>query len=245
MKTRTVRIVIADDHTILRDGLRALLESQPDVEVVGEAANGRDAIRVVNERQPDVLVTDVTMPLTNGTDAIRILKKRHPHLKCVALTIHGTERYVRAALGCGADAYVLKEDSITELLHAIRHVLQGKKFLSTGISTAVVAGYLDGPLQPQNLAFNGKLTHRECETLKLIAEGLKNKQIAAHLCVSVKTVEKHRANLMRKLDLHSGPALTAYAFENGLVANQAFRRSADPSSMGMRATTTAPFPGEL
>ena len=220
LKTRSVRVVIVDDHTILRDGLRALLESQPDLEVVGEAGNGRDAMKVVNETMPDVVVTDVTMPLTNGTDAIRVLKRRHPELKFVALTIHSTERYVRAALGSGADAYVLKDDSAKELLHAIRQVLQGHKVLSTGVSKAVVEGYLDGPSAPESL-LNGKLTHRECETLKLIAEGLRNKEIATHLCVSVKTVEKHRANLMRKLDLHSGPALTAYAFENGITAKHA------------------------
>jgi len=238
MKTGRVRVIVADDHTILRDGLKALLESQPDLEVVGEAANGREAIRVANEQQPDLLVTDITMPLTNGTDAIRVLKKRYPRLKVIALTVHSVDKYVRTALGCGADGYVLKDDSIAELLRAIRYVLQGKKFLSAGVSTGIVEGYLGQSTASKSPVLDGKLTHRECETLKLIAEGLKNKEIAAHLCVSVKTVEKHRANVMRKLDLHSGPALTAYAFENGLTTKH-------PSVSGISATTMAPAPGEL
>lgn len=212
-----VRIVVADDHTILREGLTALLNVQPDFEVVGEARNGREAIMVTNELKPDVLLTDISMPLTNGTDAIRGLKKRYAELKVIALTVHSTDKHVRAALGSGADGYVLKDDTTTELFHAIRHVRQGKKFLSAGVSKGVVDAYLNQSTKPNKLGVDNRLTNRECETLKLIAEGLKNKEIAAHLCVSVKTVEKHRANLMRKLDLHSGPALTAYAYENDIM----------------------------
>lgn len=220
MKKARVRVVIVDDHAILRDGLRALLESDADFAVVGEAANGREAVRVTNQRKPDLVITDVTMPLTNGTDAIRVIKKRHPAIKLVVLTVHNTERYVRTVLAFGADAYVLKDDPGSELIYAIKHVMSGKKYLSPSISNAVVQGYLDGSIEPKIEGAGGQLTHREAETLKLIAEGLKNKEIAEHLCVSVKTVEKHRANVMRKLDLHNGPALTAYAFANGLTRNQ-------------------------
>ena len=212
------KIVVVDDHAILRDGLKALLNNHSEFEVIGEAGNGRDAIRVVNELEPDVLVTDISMPLTNGTDAIRALKKRHPNLRVVTLTIHAAERHVRAALESGTDAYVLKDDSSADLIQAVRHALKGKKFLSAGIANRVVQGYLDR--SGESSVVGDTLTHRERETLKLIAEGLKNKEIASHLSVSVKTVEKHRANLMKKLDLHNGAALTAYAFENGLITRQ-------------------------
>lgn len=210
-------VVLADDHAILRDGLKALFNAQEDFEVVGEASNGREAVQIVNALEPDVLVTDVSMPLTNGPDAVRTLKKRHPNLKVVTLTIHAAERHVRVALESGTDAYVLKDDSSGELIRAVRHVIQGKKFLSAGIANRVVQGYLDRT-NPESSVLGDTLTNRERETLKLIAEGLKNRQIADHLSVSVKTVEKHRANLMKKLDLHNGAALTAYAFENGLTS---------------------------
>ena len=215
-KSKT-RIVLVDDHAILRDGLKALFNQQGDFEVVGEASDGREAIRVVNKLQPDVLVTDVSMPLTNGPDAVRALKKRHSNLKVVTLTIHSAEHHVRMALESGADAYVLKDDCSRDLILAIRYALQGKKFLSAGIASRVVQGYL-GRSGSDSSMIGDTLTHRERETLKLIAEGLKNKEIANHLSVSVKTVEKHRANLMKKLDLHNGAALTAYAFENGLAS---------------------------
>lgn len=215
------KVVIAEDHTILREGLRALLSLEPDLQIVAEAENGRQAIQAANLHKPSLILIDITMPLTNGTEAIRRIKRRYPEMKVIVLTIHKTEEYIRAALEAGADGYVLKDDPSAELLHAIRNVFKDRKYLSPGISNRVVLGYLAGSSQSSSLTSLGRLTEREREILKLIAEGKKNREIAAYLSVSLKTVEKHRSNLMKKLDLHSGPALTAYAFENGLLITSA------------------------
>lgn len=215
------KVVIAEDHTILREGLRALLSSEPDLQIVAEAGNGREAIQAANLHKPRLILIDITMPLTNGTEAIRRIKRRYPEIKVIVLTVHKTEEYIRAALEAGADGYVLKDDPSSELLHAIRNVFKDRKYLSPGISNRVVTGYLAGSAHSPSLTSLGRLTEREREILKLIAEGKKNKDIAAYLSVSLKTVEKHRSNLMKKLDLHSGPALTAYAFENGLIISSA------------------------
>ncbi|MGH8503209.1 MAG: response regulator [Gammaproteobacteria bacterium] len=215
------KVVIAEDHTILRDGLRALLSSEPDLQIVGEAQNGHEAVQVARQLRPNLILIDITMPLTNGTDAVRRIKSRYPEIKIIVLTIHKTEEYIRAALKAGADGYILKDDPSSELLHAIRNVLKDRKYLSPGISNRIVTGYLAGSPESSLSTRLGDLTDREREILKLIAEGKKNKEIAAYLSVSLKTVEKHRSNLMKKLDLHSGPALTAYAFENGLLISTA------------------------
>ncbi len=219
------KVIIAEDHAILRDGLRALLSSQPDLQIVAEAENGLEAVQVARLHRPSLILIDLTMPLTNGTEAIRRIKRRYPEIKIIVLTIHKTEEYIRAALKAGADGYVLKDDSSSELIIAIRNVLRNKKYLSPGISNRVVIGYLAGPNQSSAQGQLTTLTEREREILKLIAEGKKNKEIAAYLSVSLKTVEKHRSNLMKKLDLHSGPALTAYAFENGLLISSAATNS--------------------
>jgi len=211
------KVIIAEDHTILREGLRALLSLEPDLNIVAEAGNGREAVEAANLHKPKLVLIDITMPLTNGTGAIRRIKRRHPDIKVIVLTVHKTEEYIRAALEAGADGYVLKDDPSSELIHAIRSVLRDKKYLSPGISNRVVSGYLSGGVTSSSMSRLGHLTDRETGILKLIAEGKKNKEIAVYLSVSLKTVEKHRSNLMKKLDLHSGPALTAYAFENGLL----------------------------
>lgn len=211
------RILIAEDHTILREGLRALLSNVPDLEIVGEAEDGREAIRSAAILQPSLILMDLSMPNTNGTEAIRAIKRRQPEIKIIALTVHKTEEYVRATLEAGADGYVLKDDTHNELLTAIRNVERGKTYLSPGITSRVITGFLDRSTTPTSQRSWDGLTHREREIMKLIAEGNKNKDIAEYLSVSLKTVEKHRSNLMRKLDLHSASALTAYAIENGLI----------------------------
>lgn len=211
------QVLIADDHTILRDGLRALFSSEDDLEVVGEVDNGRDAMRCLSTLKPHLIVMDLSMPQLNGTEAIRHIKKRYPEIKVVVLTFHRAEEYVRASFDAGADGYVLKSDSQTELLAAMRSALRGKTYLSPGIADKVVIGYLGQQGAPAGTLSSNTLTHREREVLKLIAEGHKNKEIAEVLSISPKTVEKHRANLMKKLGLHSAAALTAYAIENGLV----------------------------
>jgi DNA-binding NarL/FixJ family response regulator len=213
----TLRVLIAEDHTILRDGLRALLAQAPDLQVVGEAGDGREAMRCANELQPDIVLMDLSMPNVNGTEAIRAIKRRLPQTKIIALTGHKSEEYVRATLEAGADGYVLKDDTHSDLLLAIRSAVRNGTYLSPGISRNVVQGYLKGDSEAAPRTSWDKLTHRERGIIKLIAEGYKNREIAEYLSLSPKTVEKHRSNLMRKLDLHNASAITAYAMENGLM----------------------------
>jgi DNA-binding NarL/FixJ family response regulator len=214
----SINIVIAEDHTILREGLRALLEAQHDFTIVCEAVNGKEALQCVAVHKPDLVLMDLSMPNTNGTEAIRNIKRRYPHTKILTLTVHKTEEYVRAALKAGASGYMLKDDNKAELITAIRNVCDGKTFLSTSICGNVVSGFLaDSTTTSSGTSSWEILTHREREVIKLIAEGLRNKEIAEYLSVSHKTIEKHRSNLMKKLNVHSAAALTAYAINNGLL----------------------------
>ena len=212
-----LRIVLAEDHTILREGLRALLSADPAFEIIGEAQDGRDAVRCVEKLEPDLLLMDLSMPRMSGIDAIREIKKRYPDIKIIALTVHKTEEYLLATLQAGADGYVLKDATHDELVLAIKNVMGGKSYLSPGVSEKVIEGYLDGKESNRSRSPWETLSQREREVLKLIAEGYKNKEIAGDLCISLKTVEKHRANLMKKLDLHNAAALTVYAMQKGLV----------------------------
>lgn len=212
------RIVIAEDHTILREGLRSLLSSHPDFEIVGEAEDGREAIRCVENLSPDLVLMDLSMPRMNGMGAIREIKKRFPETKILTLTVHKTEEYVLATLEAGSDGYLLKDATHEELVIAIRSVLKGKSYLSPGISDRVIEGYLEGQKFVGSSTLLDTLTPREQEILQLIAEGYKNKEISEHLCISIKTVDKHRTNLMQKLDLHNASALTAFAIERGLAS---------------------------
>jgi two-component system response regulator NreC len=211
------RIVIAEDHTILREGLKALISSNPDFEIVGEAENGREAVRCVEKLMPDLILVDLSMPRMHGIDAVREIRKRCPKTKILVLTVHRAEEYVRAALEAGTNGYVLKDATHAELLVAMENVLEGKPYLSPGVSEKVIDGYLAGGKPPKPCSAWDRLTQREREVLKLIGEGYKNREIAEDLCISVKTVEKHRANLMEKLDLHNVSALTAFAMERGLI----------------------------
>lgn len=215
---RPFRIVIVEDHTILREGLRALLSADPEFEVVGEAEDGRDAVRCAEQLGPDLVLMDLSMPRMHGFEAIREIKRQHPETKIVALTVHKTEEYILATLQAGADGYVLKDATHSELVLAIRNVLKGKRYLSPGISEKVIEGYLEGKEVVKTRSSWDMLTRREREILKLIAEGYKNKEVADYLCISLKTVEKHRANLMKKLDLHNAAELTALAITKGLVS---------------------------
>ena len=216
METRR-KIVIAEDHTILRAGLRALLAAQNGLEVIGEAGDGREAIRKVDTLQPDLLLIDLSMPKLNGIDAIREIKSQHPEIKIIVLTVHKSDEYIIAALKAGANGYMLKDASQNELLLAIDYVINGKTFLSPSISDKVVDAFLNTDKKDKPAAVLDNLTAREREILKLVAEGNTNKKIADHLCISLKTVEKHRSNLMKKLDLRNTAALTAYAIEKKMV----------------------------
>jgi DNA-binding NarL/FixJ family response regulator len=214
------RIVIAEDHTILREGLGSLLSSSPEFEIVGEAEDGREAIRCVEKLKPDLILTDLSMPRMNGMDAIREIKRQSPKTKVLVLTVHKTEEYILATLKAGAEGYILKDATHAELMTAVKNVLGGKHYISPGISEKVIEGYLEGRKTLKTRTSWETLTQREREILKLIAEGYKNKEIADYLCISVKTVEKHRSNLMEKLNLHNVQALTAFAIEKGLVSRE-------------------------
>ncbi|MCC6631813.1 MAG: response regulator transcription factor [Gammaproteobacteria bacterium] len=215
------RILIADDHGIMRDGLSALLAQEQNLEVVGLASNGREAIRAAEQLKPDLIIMDVSMPLTNGQEAIAHIKKRTPEVRVLVLTFHSDDNNIYHALRSGADGYVLKDDSRVELLNAIRVVLSGKSYLSPAICDRVVSGYLGGGKGvddgPRADTGPGSLTTREREILKLVAEGHRTRQIAKFLSLSPKTVEKHRSNMMRKLNLKSAAAVTSYAIVNGFV----------------------------
>lgn len=211
------RIVIAEDHRILREGLKSLLASKPEYNVVGEAEDGLDAISIVRESNPDLVLLDLSMPKLDGLSAMRDIKKIRPETKILALTVHADEDYVLEAFNAGADGYCLKDAGRTELLMAIESIFSGKSYFSPGIADKVLEGYLEGRRKIKSTSAWETITRREREVLKLIGEGYKNKEIADLLCISVKTVEKHRSNIMKKLDLHNAAALTAYAIEKGLV----------------------------
>jgi DNA-binding NarL/FixJ family response regulator len=217
MDTEKKKIVIAEDHTILREGLKALLSSCNELEVIGEAEDGREAVKLASELEPDLMLMDLSMPRMNGIEAIKEIKKRNPEIKILILTVYKTEEYVLASLQAGADGYILKEANHSEFLLAIKNVLMGKHYLSPEISGKVIEGYLKGQQHQAPATIWDTLTSREREILKLVGEGYKNREIADDLCISLKTVEKHRENLMKKLDLHTASALTSYAIEKGLV----------------------------
>lgn len=212
-------ILIVDDHALMRNGLEAMLASEPDYEVVGVAADGMTAIRSVAELKPDIVMMDLTMPRTSGMDAIVQIKRQYPEVKIVALTFHKEEKYIHATLEAGADAYVLKDDSRTELFNALANVVTGNNYLSPSIVDKVVAGYLSGGDAATAQPSWEVLTRREREVIKLIAEGKRTKEIAEYLSLSPKTIEKHRTNLMRKLDLHNVSEVTVYAIKNGFVTD--------------------------
>jgi DNA-binding NarL/FixJ family response regulator len=212
-----IKIAIAEDHAILREGLRSLISSNQDMEVVCEAMDGHEAIRCVDTFRPDILLLDLSMPRLNGLDAIREIKRINKPTKVIVLTVHKTEEYVRASLLAGAEGYLLKDAGYSELLAAIRSVMSGNRYLSPEISGTVIDGYLEGRKTGAAITAWDTLSNRERQIVKLIGEGYKNKDIADLLCISVKTVEKHRANIMQKLDIHDVSGLTALAIEKGIV----------------------------
>jgi DNA-binding NarL/FixJ family response regulator len=211
------RILIAEDHNLLRQGLRSLVSSLPDFEVVGEGRDGKEAVRQAIALTPDLILMDPSMPGMNGIEATAQIKRRMPAVKVVALTAYKTDEYVREALRAGADGYILKDASYDELVMALRSVIGGKKFLSPDVSGHLVDSYLHGGRPEAKAAPWDKLTARERSILKLIAEGRTNRAAAEFLNVSPKTVEKHRANLMRKLGLRNVAELTLVALESGLI----------------------------
>lgn len=213
------RVLIVEDHTILRDGLRALLSSAKELEVVADAANGLEAVAQVRKHLPDLVLMDLAMPKMTGMEAIREIRHRFPLTRIIALTVNNSEESFLAAIDAGADSYVLKDTSYVDLMSAIRNTLAGKTYLSPGISRQVLEGYIESKRNKTTPRTElEKLTARERQVLKLIAEGQTSRAIADTLCISTKTAERHRSNLMEKLDLHSVSALTLFAVKKGLLS---------------------------
>ena len=212
-----IRVLLADDHKIIRDGLRMLIDREAGMEVVAEAENGRQTVRLAQKLSPHVVIMDVTMPDMNGIDATRRLAEEAPGVRVIGLSMHSDRRYILGMLEAGARGYLLKDCAFEELAAAIRNVAAGNTYLSPKIADVVVKGYLDRTSGPSP-GLGSALTPREREVLQLLAEGMAAKEIASHLNVSVKTVETHRRNMMEKLDMHSVAELTKYAVREGLVS---------------------------
>jgi DNA-binding NarL/FixJ family response regulator len=214
------KVVIVEDHRLFREGLKSMLADKSEFEVVGEAGDGVEAITCIRRRKPNLVLLDLSMPKMNGISVMREIKSQFPEIKILALTIHESDRYVLEAFEAGADGYCLKDAGRNELMVAVSSVLEGKTYISPTISDNVMEGYLTGRKKLKSKTTWDTITPREREVLKLLGEGYQNKEIAEMLHISVKTVEKHRANIMTKLDLHNAAALTAYAIEHGLVAKE-------------------------
>lgn len=216
---RDTRLLIADDHTIVRQGLRKLLEDEPGMEVVGEAIDGRDAVAKAMDVMPDIVLMDLSMPGLHGLEATRQIAKRLPKTRVLILSMHKNEAYVLQALQSGASGYILKDSASEEVVGAIRAVMRGDSYLSPAISRVVIEDYLrlSVPGQSGAKSLYDTLTVREREIFQLLAEGMKNQEIAERLHVSVKTVETHRAHIMEKLGLNNIAELVKYSIEIGIV----------------------------
>ncbi|MEE9369907.1 MAG: response regulator transcription factor [Sedimentisphaerales bacterium] len=213
----SVRILLADDHAIMRQGLRSLLEKEADMEVVGEVADGRKALELVRELVPDIVVMDISMPNLNGIEATHQITKELPNVKVIALSIHSDRRFVAGMLKAGASGYILKECLFDEFVRAIRTVATGEIYLSPTITGVVVEDYVKRLATMVNSQF-ATLTDREHEVLQLLAEGKTTKQIALELHVSTKTIEANRRHIMDRLNIHSIAELTKYAIREGLTS---------------------------
>ncbi|MGD8702132.1 MAG: response regulator transcription factor [Desulfosarcina sp.] len=214
---RKHQLFIVEDHQLFREGLKAMLNKREDIEIVGEAEDGLEAVRRIRKAKPELVLLDLSMPKMGGISVMKEVKRELPETRILALTIHESDQYVLEAFEAGADGYCIKDASRKELMLAIDSLLEGKTYISPGISDQVMEGYLSGRKTLKENSRWDTVTQREREVLKLLAEGYTNKDIGEFLHISVKTVEKHRANLINKLDLHNIAQLTAFAIENGLV----------------------------
>ena len=211
----SVRVMLVDDHVVLRDGLKSLLNYEPDIEVVAEASDGREAITIVDQVKPDIVISDISMPGLNGIESCRILRQDHPTLKIIVLSMHSGQEYVLQALQAGANGYVVKQADASEVITAIRAVIVGGAYLSPSISKHLIDDYLT--LSPEELA-GPKLTTREREVAQLMAEGESTRTISEALTISIKTVETHRMNIMKKLNAKSPADIIKYALKKGWIS---------------------------
>ena len=215
---KKIRVLLAEDHTIVRKGLRSLLEREATIEVVGEAQDGREAVVRVQQLRPDVVILDITMPELNGLEATHQIKRSNPEVNVLILSVHGSEEYVFQALSAGASGYLVKKAAPDELVTAIQAVYRGEPFISPFISGRILQDQVRRTkITPEEFRVYEKLTHREKEILQLVAEGRSNREIAGLLFLSIKTVQTHRANLMDKLGIRSTAELTQYAMRRGLI----------------------------
>jgi DNA-binding NarL/FixJ family response regulator len=211
---KKIRILIADDHSVVREGLRALLGKVPDFHVVAEACDGEEAVRLVDEKKPDVALMDISMPGINGIEATRRVKKTSPDTKVLIFTIHENEEYVYQIVAAGANGYVLKDAGKNDLIAAVRAIESGGRFFSPGVSKLIIDEFVRRSQATPTPSNRSILTSREAEILRYIASGLTNAEIARKLFLSVRTVNTHRTNLMHKLDVHNTAGLVRYALEN-------------------------------
>jgi DNA-binding NarL/FixJ family response regulator len=224
-----LRIVLVEDHAILREGLKALIEIEPDFEVVGEFGSVDQCLAGLDQLQPDLVLVDLELPQRSGIELLAHVKHLVPTARKLVLTAHSGEEHVRAALNAGADGYVLKDSDSAELMSAIRAVSAGQQFLCEVVANKILWGYLSGGEPRRRAATAGSITGREREVLTRIARGQPNKFIARALGLSVKTIEKHRSNLMRKLNLHNAAAITLFAVRNGLTGEPQSDVQCDPT----------------
>jgi DNA-binding NarL/FixJ family response regulator len=218
---KRIAVLLVDDHTVVRQGLRALLESESDLKVVGEAENGRQAVRLAKKILPDVVVMDVAMPVLNGIEATRQICKEIPATKVLGLTSYGDDEYVTQLMQAGASGFLIKQTAADDLLKAIRQVNEGKTYFSPSVAKRLREQKFELVSNGHHTNKAGELTSRESEVLQLIAEGFANKQVAAELSISIKTVEKHRQQVMNKLNIHDVAGLTRYAIARGWVESSA------------------------
>lgn len=220
---KKIRILIADDHSVVRSGIRMVLQSSPEFAVIAEAEDGEEAVELAAKHKPDVVVMDISMPHLNGIEATARMKQDDPNIKVIILTVHADEEYVFQILRAGASGYVLKSAGKKEIFSAVRSAVSGERFFSPGISNLIIDGFINRAKEPapQPVLTGGsgkqQLTKREIEVLEYIAQGYTNRKIADTLFLSVRTVNTHRTNLMQKLDIHDTARLVRYAIETGLV----------------------------
>jgi len=215
---KTITVLLADDHAVIREGLRLLLETTPDIQIIAEAENGHEAVQRATKFLPDVVLLDLAMPQLSGIDAARLISKRVPAARVLILSAYNESREVQAALEAGVAGFVTKQTAATELLRAIRETSKGNAFFSPEIAKRLVDQTRDAfRYGGQNSASRRSLTPRETEVLQLVAEGNTNREMAAALVISIKTIEKHRQALMNKLNIHEAATLTRYAISNGLI----------------------------